>query len=202
MQPPDEILYVDRETNKIEKEKVYGQWFLDLIYKNFFGKKFRFLFVNRWFSFFYGLFQNVPLSKTKYENFIKKYHINMEEFELDHPKEKIPFKTFNHLFIRRFKKGKRPFSLDPTIFPAFAEGRYLVYPEISDSLSFPIKGTYLRPKDILGPDHSWHKYFNKGALIIVRLCPVDYHRFHYPDEGKLAAIIGFQENFIREPSWY
>ena len=185
MRDPYEIHFIDRETKKIKKEKVYGQWFLDLIYSNFFGRKLRFLFTNRLFSSFYGFFQNLPLSQIKYETFINKYNINMEEFKLDQPNDKVPYKTFNHFFIRKFKEGKRPFALGPHILPAFAEGRYLVYPEINDSIHFPIKGTYLKASDFLGQYNSWGHYFQNGSLIITRLCPVDYHRFHFPDDGKI-----------------
>lgn len=182
----NEILYIDRESKKLKAEKVYGQWFLDLIYKNFLGKKIRFLFTNKLFSALYGSFQDLPLSKTKYENFIKTYDIKMDEFELDRPDAEVPYKTFNDFFVRKFKPGKRTFSESAPIFPAFSEGRYLVYQEISDSLSFPIKGVYLNPKVILGQENPWNSFFKGGSLVISRLCPVDYHRFHFPDEGKLV----------------
>ena len=61
----------------------------------------------------------------------------------------------------------------------------ILYQEVNDSLSFPIKGTYLNPKDILGEGNPWGSNFEGGSLIISRLCPVDYHRFHFPDEGKI-----------------
>tara|TARA_Y100001970_G_C14229323_1_gene857632 strand:+ start:542 stop:1465 length:924 start_codon:yes stop_codon:yes gene_type:complete len=185
MTSSNEILFIDRETKKLKVEKVYGQWFLNLIYKNFLGKFFRFLFTNKFFSYLYGLLQDIPLSKGKYENFIKTFDIKMEEFELDNPHEEVPYKTFNDFFIRKFKQGKRVFTDTPHSLPAFSEGRYFVYQEINDFLSFPIKGIYLRPKDILGEENPWGSQFEGASLIISRLCPVDYHRFHFPDQGKI-----------------
>ena len=185
MTSSNEILYIDRETKNLKVEKVYGQWFLDLIYRNFLGKGLRFLFTNKLFSSLYGLLQDIPLSKGKYENFIKTFDIKMEEFELDRPDEKIPYKTFNDFFVRKFKPGQRVFTDTPHSLSAFSEGRYFVYQEINDSLSFPIKGKYLNPKEILGEENPWGSHFEGGSLIISRLCPVDYHRFHFPDEGKI-----------------
>ena len=31
----------------------------------------------------------------------------------------------------------------------------------------------------------WSKEFLDGPLLIGRLCPSDYHRFHFPDEGEV-----------------
>ncbi len=180
-----ETSYIDRESKKLKVEKVYGKWFLDLIYKNPLGKNLRFLFTNKFFSYLYGKIQDLPLSKAKYENFIKTFDIEMSDFNLDRPNNEVPYKTFNDFFIRSFKQGKRTFPKEFHSFPAFSEGRYLIHHELNDTLTFPLKGIYLDPKSILGHDNPWTQHFDGGSLIISRLCPVDYHRFHFPDDGKL-----------------
>ena len=181
----DEINIVDRENAKEMTEKVYGQWFLSLLYNSFPGKILAPFFTNKIFSKIYGSLQDLPLSQSKYESFIKNFDIKMEEYILDHPDEKVPFKTFNDFFIRQFKENARPFPKQDEEFPAFSEGRYLIYDEINDKVVFPIKGHYLGVQQILENKELAEK-FEGGPLIVSRLCPVDYHRFHFPDNGKIV----------------
>jgi phosphatidylserine decarboxylase len=59
-------------------------------------------------------------------------------------------------------------------------------------LRFPVKGTFLRPLDFLGDEHEWTELFDRGPMLIARLCPVDYHRYHYPDDGK--TIVSYSKS--------
>ena len=105
----------------------------------------------------------------------------MEEFEGS------SFASFNEFFIRRFKSGSRPFVSAPGEMPAFAEGRYLAFDKTSKKQTLLIKGIRLSPASLLG-DCEKAKAFVGGPLLIARLCPTDYHRFHFPDEG-----VGFDD---------
>ena len=39
------------------------------------------------------------------------------------------------------------------------------------------------------------KEFDGGAFLIARLCPVDYHRYHYPDNGKTIKAFQIKGNY-------
>src|SRR6185437_6713 len=49
--------------------------------------------------------------------------------------------------------------------------------------TFPVKGAHLQPEVLLGRADV-ARAFEGGSLLIARLCPLDYHRFHYPDDGR------------------
>ncbi len=95
-----------------------------------------------------------------------------------------PYRTFNDFFIRRFKPQKRKFLQGPGQLPAFAEGRYLAFENITEEQKFPVKGQFLRVQDLLD-DQIKARQFEGGPMVIARLCPVDYHRFHFPDDGEI-----------------
>jgi phosphatidylserine decarboxylase len=94
------------------------------------------------------------------------------------------FASFNDFFIRRFKEGKRGFPQNEKLFGAPCEARYFAYEKISPDLIVPVKGKFLFP-DLLIKKEKWSKFFENGPMFLARLCPVDYHRFHYPDSGSI-----------------
>lgn len=102
----------------------------------------------------------------------------MEEFE------NCSFRNFNEFFIRKFRPDARKF-IEEGI-PAPTEARYLGYQDASITPSMPVKGLLLAPKDILGENKFTAKFIN-GPVLIARLCPVDYHRFHYPVDGNTLS---------------
>ena len=185
--PPPEIKYFNRMSGQNEIEKVYGDWFIRFLYTSFAGQKMGGVFTNKYFSKVYGAFQDLPQSHKKVRPFIEKFNINMDEYEpgtrpaLD-PRDS--YRTFNEFFIRRFKMGKRNFVSEPHRMPAFAEARYVGFDAINDKDHYPVKGQYLKAKDLVG-NSPVAKIFEGGPLLIARLCPVDYHRYHYPDDGKV-----------------
>ena len=184
---PPEIKYFNRMTGKMETEKVYGDFFIKFLYTSVAGKKIGNLFTNKYFSKMYGAFQDLPSSHNKVRPFIQKFDIPIQDYEpgtrpsLD-PKDS--YRTFNEFFIRRFRLGKRSFVSDPRRMPAFAEARYVGFESVNDERLYPVKGHYLKAKDLIGNEQV-AKIFEGGPLLIARLCPVDYHRYHYPDNGKV-----------------
>lgn len=184
---PPEIKYFNRMTGQNEIEKVYGDWFIKFLYTSVAGQKMGGLFTNKYFSKVYGGLQDFPSSSKKVRPFIEKFNIPIEDYEtgtrpaLD-PKDS--YRSFNEFFIRRFKLGKRNFVTEPHRMPAFAEARYVGFDAISEKGLYPVKGHFLLAKDLIGNDQVG-KIFEGGPLLIARLCPVDYHRYHYPDNGKV-----------------
>ena len=183
MMKKQSIQIIDRMTGDLFEEKVYGDLALKWAYQTGLGKSSLKVLTLPLFSKLYGQFQSSRLSKGKIADFIKKYKVNMDEFL---PGEggghDALYKSFNEFFIRRFKEGARSFDDKEDSLGAFAEGRYLAH-EAVDSL-FLVKGQEFSVGNLLG-EGKWNAYFQKGPLMIARLCPVDYHRFHFPTQGKI-----------------
>lgn len=62
-----------------------------------------------------------------------------------------------------------------------ADARYLVFPRIDQSDGFWVKGKTFSLSTLLQSPQLAKRYC-QGAMVIARLCPVDYHRFHFPCE--------------------
>lgn len=179
-----EIKYFNREKNSVETEKVYGSGAVKWLYESTSGKILTQLLIKKPISKLYGSIQSCGLTKKKVAPFIHDFKINMDEFIPEQGREQAsPYSSFNQFFIRRFKEGKRPF-VSASEFPAFSEARYFGYEALTDEEAIPVKGKYLTAKALLAND-KWASYFEGGPCLLARLCPVDYHRFHFPDDGEI-----------------
>lgn len=182
-----EINYYSRVTGKMEKEKVYGGKAVEWLYESRIGNLIANLLAYPTLSQLCGIFQDSVYSRKNILPFIKEYGIDLEEYVVDieseDPKE-APYKTFNDFFIRNFRPGKRIFCKEKKDFPAFCEARYLGYESSKSNQLFSIKGNEFSTRQILNSD-IWSNIFLEGPLLIARLCPVDYHKFHFPDDGRL-----------------
>lgn len=181
----NEIKYFNRITQKPEIEKVYGDWFIKFLYQSAIGQKLGPIFTKAPFSKMYGSFQDNAASAKKVRPFVEKFNLDMDQYEPGSvPASDIrdSYASFNEFFIRKFKMGKRPFVNNPEQMAAFAEARYVGFSEVREKDKYPVKGYYLKAKDLVGNDEV-AKIFEGGPLMIARLCPVDYHRYHYPDNG-------------------
>ena len=96
------------------------------------------------------------------------------------------FKSFNEFFYRKLKPESRPINRESgsVVFPA--DGRHLGVENISSSSRVYAKGQFFNLEKLLNSADLSKKYAN-GDLIISRLCPTDYHRFHFQ----------FQENCLK-----
>jgi len=186
-----EIKYFNREKEAIEIEKVYGSQAVKWLYESTSGKILTQLLVKKPISKLYGAIQSSGLTKKKVAPFIQDFNINMDEFLPEDGRDQLsPYSSFNQFFIRRFKEGKRPFASAQN-FPAFSEARYFGYEALTDEESIPVKGKYLTARALLSND-KWSATFQQGPCFLARLCPVDYHRFHFPDDGKILDFYPVQ----------
>ena len=175
------ILFWNRQEAKEEVEKVYGDAALRWVYETQTGQRLADQVLSQaWVSKLYGHYQSSPLSGHKVLPFINKFRIPMHEYEDG------PYRTFNQFFIRKFKPGAREFVQGSQELAAFAEARYLAYERVLPEQTFPVKGVALSASSLLA-DSKWAKIFEGGPLLLARLCPVDYHRFHFPDSGKVLV---------------
>jgi phosphatidylserine decarboxylase len=166
------------ETRAFEDELVYGEELIRFLYDHPVGKTVRPPLTAAFLSQAYGWLQSHSSSAKKVAPFIEKFSIPMQEFEPG------PFGSFNEFFIRRFKSGQRPIAMVPSEMPAPAEGRYLGWQEVTQNTLLPIKDLRIDALELLdhAPEASW---FQGGPGMIARLCPVDYHRYHFMDSGVL-----------------
>lgn len=180
-----EIKYFNRISGQVEVEKVYGVGAVRWLYQSPIGKLLQRLLCTAPISGMYGVLQDSAASANKIPGFIKNFNINMDDYVPEDGRTmENPYSSFNQFFIRRFKDGKRPIEETPSLMPAFAEARYFAYESMTDEAKIPVKGQYMSAKALLA--HSeWEDVFDEGPLLLARLCPVDYHRFHYPDNGKV-----------------
>ena len=137
------------------------------------------------FSIYFGWRANWRYSAQKVIPFIVKYDLDIDEFA----KSPYNFKTFNEFFCRALKKTARPIEDGDrvAIFPA--DGRHLVFPNVDLADGFYVKGAKFTLADLLGEadlpieQRPLTARYAGGAMVISRLCPVDYHRFHFPFAG-------------------
>ena len=180
-----EIQYFDREKSNLESEKVYGSKAVEWLYRSRSGKLLVQILIRKPFSFLYGKIQSHPFSASKINPFVKKFNINLSEYLLA-PKgsSKHPYPSFNDFFIRKFQPKARPIEKQSSLMPAFCEARYFAHQSLSDTTHIPVKGSFWTAKELLN-NQNWYPYFQEGPCLLARLCPVDYHRFHFPDQGKI-----------------
>jgi phosphatidylserine decarboxylase len=171
----------NRAEQRIETEQVLGDGWLRLAYGTGAGRLLaRHLLSRRVFSRVLAKAQLGPGSARRIPAFVELYRIPMEEYEEQR------WSSFNDFFIRRFRQGAREFVSEPERMPAVAEARYLAFEKVDPSTAFPVKGSYLTPAAVLG-DAELAATFEGGPMLLARLAPVDYHRFHFPDSGEPVA---------------
>jgi phosphatidylserine decarboxylase len=184
--PSEPVTFYNRHTGAVETEVIYGEPFLRWVYENPLGRFTLWALVKRsFFSQWYGWRMDRPASRAKIAPFIQTYGINTGEM-LEAPER---FPHFNAFFSRKLKAVARPIAPEPNriVFPA--DGRHLVIPEISQNDGLFIKGMRFNLAELLR-DQALSDRYAHGGMLISRLCPVDYHRFHFacgglPDDPRL-----------------
>ena len=93
------------------------------------------------------------------------------------------FRSFNDFFTR--KKTVSAQMADPRALLAVADSKMRYYP-ITEDLQLKIKNCVYDLPDILEDERLAARY-RGGTCIVFRLSVDDYHRYHFLDDGKLAA---------------
>lgn len=179
MDDAEAIEYFNRHSGRVEREQVYGAAWLRWTYGRPLGRLALELAAKRaFFSRWYGWRMDRPASRARVLPFIREFGVDTSEFA-DAPES---FATFNEFFCRRLKPGARPLEggEDCAVFPA--DGRHLGFPDVSRVDGVFVKGQRFDLPALLG-DAELAARYAQGALVLSRLCPVDYHRFHFPVAG-------------------
>ena len=173
------IICHNRYTNQPEQEQIYGEAPLRFAYENPLGRGLLELIVKRrFFSRWYGWRMSKPGSRVRIGPFIAKYGLDPADFA-DAPES---YGSFNDFFCRKLKPAARPIAAgeNEIIFPA--DGRHLGFQNIADAPGIFVKGQRFDVPALLG-DAALGERYRECTLVISRLCPVDYHRFHFPCAG-------------------
>jgi phosphatidylserine decarboxylase len=174
------IEFFNRHTGVVDTEAVYGDAFLRWAYGNPFGRLTVALAVKRlWFSQWYGWRMDRSSSRKKVAPFIRDYGVDVEEFAA----AANSYATFNEFFYRKLKPSARPIASGQAVAVFPADGRHLAIADVSAADRFYIKGQRFDLAKFLGSAELAEE-FSGGSMLISRLCPVDYHRFHFPVSGR------------------
>ncbi len=177
------ILFYNRHTGRIEEEEVYGGHGVWLAYASPIGPLVRVVTARTaWFSRLVGFWMSRPSSRRRVRPFIERFGIDPGELE----KSAEEFVSFNDFFTRRLRPEARPIDPDPdsVVFPA--DGRHLGFQDLSKVDAVFVKGQRFR-LDVLLRDGTLSERYRDGTAVLSRLCPVDYHRFHFPVAGTPGA---------------
>ena len=173
------IEFFNRRTGRIETEQVFGEGWLRFAYENPVGRLSVWLIARRAiFSQWFGRRMSKPGSALRVVPFITQYNLDVDEFA----KSPFDYKTFNDFFYRALKPGARPISGGDDVAVLPADGRHLVFPDVEAAEGFYVKGAKFTVRELFDDDELASR-FAGGAMVISRLCPVDYHRFHFPVAG-------------------
>jgi len=184
----DGIYYVDREDGQTKQEQVAGEGWLVWLYNNPVGKATMTTLVKRKFvSDWYGGQMDSPDSKSKIAPFIKDFHIDMSIAQ------KQDFETFNDFFYRKLKPNARPINQDSLVVVSPADGKLLAFSDIENQ-DFIVKGFKFNIADYFD-DRALVERYKDGSLMIIRLCPTDYHRYHFPVDGLIIEDAMIQGDY-------
>lgn len=176
------IEFFNRYTGRVEREQVLGEGYLRFIYGNPVGRLALHALVKRaFFSRWVGGLQNRAASVKAIEPFIREYGIDMADFE----EPEGGFKSFNEFFYRKLADGARPVCAGAAVaFPA--DGRHSGWSEASQIEGVFVKGQQFDLPALLGSAELAERYAH-GSVVLSRLCPTDYHRFHFVAAGVPTA---------------
>ena len=168
--------FFNRYNQQIETESVCGEKFLKFLYSTRLGSLAVDALIKRKFlSVLYGKYASSSFSKSAIVPFIKKYNIKESSFA----EKTESFDNFNAFFTRKLKQNTRPIALGSDAIIAPADGKYLAFENISKLDTFFVKGERLNLSKLTFNSDLSHM-FASGSMLIARLAPTDYHRFHFP----------------------
>lgn len=152
-----------------------------LLYATFFGRLFIKLLLKLNFPKAMAAYLRSPLSKPLIKRFVKKYDIQLEEYE--HKK----YRSFAEFFIR--KKLSSTTDTERDHFTSPCDGWLSAY-EVKHDSSFSIKGSNYRICDLI-EDKELAEGFNGGMCLVFRLAANDYHHYSFVDDGYI-----FNNHFV------
>lgn len=177
----NEIEYIDRATGEKTVETVMGDGALRFAYDTLLGRTlWPVLFGSKIVSALLGLHYDSPRSKRAAAALAAIPGCRADEAEK--PVEEYP--SFNAFFTRRLKEGARPIG-EGFISPA--DGRLMLYLDADADSPFPLKGATRSLRTVFGASQAVPD--GRYDIAVIRLAPVDYHRFHFPCDCRTPETV-------------
>lgn len=129
-----------------------------------------------------------PESRAHIRPFIKSFALEPTLAELAEP-DPDKYATFNDFFARSLRPDARLVA-DPgsdAVVSCAADCRLTAYATVDLATKYWIKGSGFTLARLLG-DEALAARFNGGAVVVHRLAPQDYHRWHAPVSGTVRTV--------------
>lgn len=130
-----------------------------------------------------------PESKAHIEPFIESFDIRSTLHEFVEP-DPAKYPNFNGFFAREIRPEARPIAdaHNDLVISSPADCRLTAFPTIDLAQKYWIKGYGFTVSKLLGGDDGLAQTFDGGSIVIARLAPQDYHRWHAPTGGIVQSV--------------
>lgn len=173
------IKIYNRKTKKYDIELVSGEKSLKWLYGTNTGKSMvHFLVKRKLTSNIVGSFCDSKASRKRINKFVNNLNIDMSESL----KSEHEFNNFNDFFTRQLKDDARVIDTSKTALITPGDGRLLAFENIKLDNIIQVKGFTYSLAELISNDEI-AKDYDGGTCLVLRLCPTDYHRFHFIDSG-------------------
>lgn len=169
----------NRKEKTFYEDVQYGGGFLKKLYGTAFGRFVMPLVLSRPVSKIGGVYTDTFFSKPAIKGFIEKNHIDMQEYV---PKK---YRSLNDFFTREIRAERRPMEEGEELFVSPADSKLSLYP-IEEDNRILIKGNEYTVPALCGEGMDLSAY-QGGLCLVFRLSVDDYHRYGYPDSGKVLS---------------
>lgn len=136
--------------------------------------------ISKWYQEETGEYDGADIKK-----FIAAHTIDMTDYEQE---DAAAYEDFNHFFYRTLKDGVRKIDTRQDVIVSPVDSKLRVLPTLSANSKFFVKQTPFNLKTFLHDDALATQY-EGGTLMMFRLAPTDYHRFHFPFDCTPSAPV-------------
>ena len=190
--PMGTLLY-DRKKKCLTEIEQYGGGMMRAAYHGRWGQCLLLpVVISPLFTRIYGWLQCLPCSRKKIPAFIKRYHVEMRDYQ---PRR---YRNFDEFFLRAIREGARPMTGEKSRLIAPADSKLLVYP-VHEGAKVIVKGVEYSIEELAGMSFGSGKRQNAGSrgenadladfagglCLVFRLTMDDYHHYCFPDDGRL-----------------
>lgn len=176
------IKYLDRASGEIITETVMGDRALRFAYNTLLGRSlWAVLFGGKAVSALMGRYYDSPASRKDIAKLaaIPGCCPDEAEYPMEH------YDSFNSFFARRLKPGARPVDNDEKVLTSPADGKIIVHTGLKPDAPIPVKGAKRSMKELC----KTAALSDSLAVAVIRLAPVDYHRYHFPCDCRMGEEV-------------
>jgi phosphatidylserine decarboxylase len=129
-----------------------------------------------------------PKSVAHIQPFIDSFDLQSSMADMKQP-DPTKYATFNDFFAREIREDARPIAEpdNDLVTSSPADSRLTAYPTVDLATTYWIKGRGFTLGRLLASDELAAD-FDGGSIVIARLAPQDYHRWHAPVSGTVESI--------------